>query len=109
FLGASLMGESTAPTSKADTQLYHGVFHASPIGIAVETIEGQPLFVNPAFCSMLGFSEEEMHGNHCVNFSPPTATAGPCSVITTMSQTFTRMLIGEDCADHFAIRIPPPH
>jgi len=33
-------------------------------------MEGQPLFVNPAFCSMLGFTEEEMLTKHCVDFSP---------------------------------------
>jgi PAS domain S-box-containing protein len=54
-----------------DTQIFRDVFNASPIGIAVENLEGQPLFVNPAFCSMLGFSEEELRGKHCVEFSPP--------------------------------------
>ena len=54
-----------------DTQLFRDVFNASPIGIAVENLEGQPLFVNHAFCSMLGFSEEELRGKHCVDFSPP--------------------------------------
>ena len=54
-----------------DAQLFRDVFNASPIGIAVENLEGQPLFVNPAFCSMLGFSEEELRGKHCVQFSPP--------------------------------------
>ncbi len=54
-----------------DTQLFRDVFNASPIGIAVENIEGQPFFVNPAFCSMLGFSEEELRNRHCVEFSPP--------------------------------------
>jgi PAS domain S-box-containing protein len=54
-----------------DTQLFRDVFNASPIGIAVENPEGQPLLVNPAFCSMLGFSEEELRGKHCVEFSPP--------------------------------------
>ena len=44
---------------------------ASPIGIAVENLEGQPLFVNPAFCSMLGFSEEELRLKHGAEFSPP--------------------------------------
>jgi PAS domain S-box-containing protein len=53
-----------------DTQLFCDVFNASPIGIAVETLEGQPLFVNPAFCRFLGFSEEELRGKHCVDFSP---------------------------------------
>jgi PAS domain S-box-containing protein len=54
-----------------DTQLFHDVFNATPIGIAVENLDGQPLFVNPAFCSMLGFSEEELRNKHCVDFSPP--------------------------------------
>ena len=52
-------------------QLFHDAFKASPIGIALENLEGQPLFVNPALCSMLGFSEEEMLTKHCVEFSPP--------------------------------------
>src|SRR6201987_5472481 len=64
------MGEA-ARTRTPDIQLFRDVFNASPIGIAVETLEGQPLFVNPAFCSMLGFSEEELRKKHCVDFSPP--------------------------------------
>jgi len=58
-------------TRKPDAQFFHDVFNASPVGIAVETQEGQLLFVNPAFCSMLGFSEEELRSKHCVQFSPP--------------------------------------
>ena len=54
-----------------DAQFFRDIFNASPIGIAVENLEGQPLFVNPAFCSMLGFSEEEVRSKHCVDFSPP--------------------------------------
>jgi PAS domain S-box-containing protein len=57
-------------TSIPDIQLFHDVFNTSPIGIAVENLEGQPLFVNPAFCSFLGFSEEELRNKHCVDFSP---------------------------------------
>jgi PAS domain S-box-containing protein len=62
--------KEAAQTRTPDTQLFHDVFSASPIGIAVETLEGQPLFVNPAFCSFLGFSEEELRNKHCVDFSP---------------------------------------
>ena len=58
-------------SSGSDTQLFRDVFHASPIGIAVENLDGQPLFVNPAFCAMLGFSEEELRNKHCADFSPP--------------------------------------
>jgi len=67
------MGEASALRSQ-DTQLFRDVFNTSPIGIAVENLEGQPLFVNRAFCSMLGFSEEELRGKHCVDFSPPEDT-----------------------------------
>jgi PAS domain S-box-containing protein len=61
---------NAAQTRTSETQLFHDVFNASPIGIAVENLEGQPLFVNPAFCSFLGFSEEELRNKHCVDFSP---------------------------------------
>src|SRR5712664_2330578 len=63
------MGEA-AQTRTPESQLFHDVFNASPIGIAVENLEGQPLFVNPAFCSFLDFSEEELRNKHCVDFSP---------------------------------------
>ena len=69
------MGEA-AQTWTPETQLFHDVFSASPIGIAVESLEGQPLFVNPAFCSFLGFSEEELRNKRCVDFSPPEDTEG---------------------------------
>jgi PAS domain S-box-containing protein len=61
---------NAAQTRTLEAQLFHDVFNASPIGIAVENWEGQPLFVNPAFCSFLGFSEEELRSKHCVDFSP---------------------------------------
>jgi PAS domain S-box-containing protein len=63
--------EDAAHNLIPDTRLFRDVFDASPIGIAVENLDGQPLFVNPALCSMLGFSEEELCGKHCVDFSPP--------------------------------------
>lgn len=55
----------------SDDTLFLSAFTASPIGIALENLEGRPLFVNPALCSMLGFSEEEMRSKQCVEFSPP--------------------------------------
>ncbi|HUK34026.1 MAG TPA: PAS domain S-box protein [Vicinamibacterales bacterium] len=59
----------------SQTDLFYDAFRASPIGIALEDMDGQPLFVNPALCSMLGFSEQEMQGKHCVDFSPPDDAA----------------------------------
>ncbi|HKF46080.1 MAG TPA: PAS domain S-box protein [Terracidiphilus sp.] len=54
-----------------DSELFRESFNASPIGIAVETLEGKPLFVNPALCRMLGSTEEELRNKHCQDFSPP--------------------------------------
>ena len=65
------MEAGASRTLTQDVQLFRDVFNASPIGIAVENLEGQPLFVNPAFCLFLGFSEEELRNKHCVDFSPP--------------------------------------
>jgi PAS domain S-box-containing protein len=64
------MGEA-AQTGTPETQLFRDVFNTSPIGIAVEDLDGKPLFVNPAFCSFLGFTEEELRNKHCVDFSLP--------------------------------------
>src|SRR5215472_3213279 len=65
------MEDGTQTARPLDTQLFGDVFKASPIGIVVENLDGQPLFVNHAFCSMLGFSEEELRSRHCIDFSPP--------------------------------------
>jgi PAS domain S-box-containing protein len=51
--------------------LIGSLFDAAAVGIAVETLERQPLFANPALCPMLGFSEDELRDKHCVEFSPP--------------------------------------
>ena len=59
---------STSPVP--DAQLFRDAFNASPIGIAVENLDGQPIFVNPAFCKFLGFTEKELCSKHCVDFSP---------------------------------------
>jgi len=67
--------ENPRMESVPDTYLFHHVFNVSPIGIAVENLDGRPLFVNPALCSMLGFSEEELRSKHWVDFSPPEDAA----------------------------------
>jgi len=67
-------GEQRKATA-LDGQLFYSLFNAASIGIALENLDGQPLIVNPALCSMLGFSEEEMRNKHCVQFSPPEDAA----------------------------------
>jgi PAS domain S-box-containing protein len=65
------MEEKEGQSAKREGQLFCEMFKTSPIGIALEDLQGWPLFANPALCSMLGFSEEEMRSKHCVEFSPP--------------------------------------
>jgi PAS domain S-box-containing protein len=69
------MDARAALTLTSDNELFRAAFNASPIGIAVENLEGQALFANSALCSMLGFSEDEMRGKHRVEFSPPEDAA----------------------------------
>ena len=61
----------TAEATRRYSGLFYEAFNTSPVGIALEDLEGQPLFANAALCSMLGLSEEEMRAKHCVEFSPP--------------------------------------
>ena len=56
--------------AKPEGEVFYDAFGSSPIGIVLEDLNGRPLFVNPAFCSMLGFSEEEILTKPCVDFSP---------------------------------------
>jgi PAS domain S-box-containing protein len=66
----SYMEPGTPQATELNDELFHDAFNASPIGIAVENLEGQPVFANRFLCSMLGFTEEEMRSRHCVEFSP---------------------------------------
>ena len=65
------MDVRAAQTLTSDNELFYHAFNASPMGITVENLEGRPLFANQSLCAMLGFSEEELRGKHCADFSPP--------------------------------------
>src|SRR5215813_6372220 len=69
------MESDIAQTARPDYQLFYHAFKASPIGIALEDLEGRPLYVNSALCSMLGYSEEEFLKKRCSDFSPPEDAA----------------------------------
>ena len=59
----------------SDSQLFHDIFGTSLIGIAVEDVDGNLLFANPAFCSFLDFTEKELQRKYCVDLSPPEDAA----------------------------------
>ena len=60
----------TAWSEKGMQQFRH-VFQEASLGIALEDLDGKLLQVNPALCSMLGFSEEELCGRSCCEFARP--------------------------------------
>jgi PAS domain S-box-containing protein len=71
-LGATHLKPAKTRKMKPEGEsLFRSLFEAAPVGIALEDLEGRPLYANPALCSMLGFSEKEMRRKHCVEFSPP--------------------------------------
>src|SRR5215467_11731315 len=65
------MEHNKPQAARTDEQLFYDAFRANPVGIALEDLEGRPLYVNPTLCSMLGYSEEEMRSKRSVEFSPP--------------------------------------
>src|SRR6201993_3029264 len=52
-------------------QLFRYLFEQASLGIAVEDLEGKLLLANPALCSMLGYTEEELCGMSCSQFANP--------------------------------------
>jgi PAS domain S-box-containing protein len=52
-------------------QLFRHLFEEASLGIAVENLEGQLLLANPALCSMLGYSEDELCRMRCSEFARP--------------------------------------
>jgi PAS domain S-box-containing protein len=52
-------------------RLFRYLFEESSLGIAVENLEGRLLLANPALCSMLGYSSEELCNMNCCQFTDP--------------------------------------
>ena len=56
---------------KEKEEQYRGVFEATTDGLVINTIEGQVVEVNPAFCRMHGFTREELLQMHPTEFIHP--------------------------------------
>lgn len=59
-----------AQLSEKESQ-YHNIFEATTDGMLITTIEGNVVEANPAMCSMLGYTYEEMLSLHYVQFTSP--------------------------------------
>src|ERR1700752_3909144 len=66
---------SSPPLPAQANQLFHYLFEQASLGIAVENLEGKLLLANPALCSMLGYTEQELCSMSCAQFASPEDSA----------------------------------
>jgi two-component system sensor histidine kinase UhpB len=70
------MSRPRVDTFKPDRNLnsdweFRALVEQAPVGVALESTEGQIYYVNPAFCRMLGYQEEELRRMRCSEFTHP--------------------------------------
>lgn len=70
-MGAALERKDAQTASRESEERFRYLFAQASIGIAIETVEGRILEVNPAFCSMLGYSREELLSLNCTRLTHP--------------------------------------
>jgi len=71
IIGATLERKYAQTASQESEERFRYLFAQASIGIALETMEGRILEVNPAFCSMLGYSPEQLLSTRCARISHP--------------------------------------
>jgi PAS domain-containing protein len=71
LIGATLERKYAQTASQESEERFRYLFDQASIGIALETMEGRILEVNPAFCSMVGYSPEELLSSSCARISHP--------------------------------------
>jgi PAS domain S-box-containing protein len=71
ILGATLERRYAQAAIQESEERFRYLFTQASIGIALETVDGRILEVNPAFCSMLGYSSEEITSSTCERLSHP--------------------------------------
>jgi PAS domain S-box-containing protein len=71
IIGATLERKYAQTAVQESNERFHYLFAQAPMGIALETIEGRILDVNPAFCAMIGYSAKELMSCTCERLSHP--------------------------------------
>ncbi|HTZ34112.1 MAG TPA: PAS domain S-box protein [Methylomirabilota bacterium] len=71
IVGAMLERKDAQAAKEESEERFRSLFAQASVGIALETVEGRILEVNPAFCAMLGYSAEEMKQLKCERISHP--------------------------------------
>jgi PAS domain S-box-containing protein len=71
IIGATLERKDAQAATLESERRFRSLFGQASIGIALETMDGRIIEVNPAFCAMLGYSQEELRASSCANISHP--------------------------------------
>jgi len=71
IIGATLERKYAQAAEEESEGRFRYLFAQASIGIALETLDGRILEVNPAFCGMLGYSLQEMRELNCAAISYP--------------------------------------
>jgi len=71
IIGATLERKYAQAAEQESEGRFRYLFAQASIGIALETLDGRILEVNPAFCGMLGYSLQEMRELNCAGISHP--------------------------------------
>jgi len=71
MMGAALERKYAELASQESEERFRSLFAQAPIGIALETIDGRILEVNPAFCAMIGYTAAELLTSSCARLSHP--------------------------------------
>jgi PAS domain S-box-containing protein len=75
LVGDAVLRNRSTEAERASEQRFRHLFEQAPVGIALEDLDGKVLLVNPALCSMLGYSKEEMLALRCDQFADPEDSA----------------------------------
>jgi PAS domain S-box-containing protein len=70
-IGAVVQRKKAMKSRTESDSRFLRIFQESPIGIALESMEGGLLFVNPALCSFFGYEVDELAGRTCAELSNP--------------------------------------
>jgi len=71
IIGAILERHIADEAAQESEKRFQYLYEQASIGIAIETVEGRILHVNPAFCAMIGYKEEELRSLSCGRISHP--------------------------------------
>jgi len=79
-LAAMIQEHKFASEALAESEnRFRQLFEQASVGIALESLDGKLTIVNPAFCSVFGYTEAELHQMSCAQLSHPEdlATEAP--------------------------------